>query len=633
MLKQVPGVFFSMLLLSSVAGASTLSQQIYDQVAAQQVKQSSEFKFSHQAVQQWDKQAGLYASYVHINLSGGEFQTFFRHNFQIFDNNFFVTAWVMESLIHSHDLNPASFNLPATAISSALNAELTYYDKNNPNTTLVTFWPQKAVKGYYQASPQNLEALFGDVDAARRAALKLCEQKYSVSQCEAFINKFMPADSLTDMEDAFHIPSDTDDSSLNLSLGATLYLHRHDPLFSTAYQQWQQANPVANIKSALEIYIENAYQPDSANTDNNLIDPRSFYAMHGYAFDTSTQHFPLLTTWTEKLSDEKKQVASGMKMPVVAMPLNDNNVDPSVQANFIYAMTLLDQTGLLKQVVAGDADFHKQLDQLIVNSASYIAYVIQNDLTLKRPDITITYYPSKYNLYWFASRITAAYQQSPGEDAGVKQAVATLSNVLQHEATTALLKTATQYGGAVYWDDFLGDGDTDPTTHQPYAEDRLFSTAVAVNALLNIWTDQHQWLSNTPDAVKTDVSSAVAFLKSNILTTHYRKDNAFFSGSVKGMDSLPFVYPANYYQYLDGRSYTPGSQMPDDPSLIFSLQKQLIPSASAYDEMVKQSHFGFPTPTTFSGFNDPKGGFPYWSAPALTYAFTLEAIEAFDKLS
>ena len=58
-------------------------------------------------------------------------------------------------------------------------------------------------------------------------------------------------------------------------------------------------------------------------------------------------------------------------------------------------------------------NFHKQLQsdcvlqQIYLNTTSLIAHEIVNNFT-GRPDLALTYYPSKYEFYWFVSR-TYAY--------------------------------------------------------------------------------------------------------------------------------------------------------------------------------------------------------------------------------
>lgn len=88
-----------------------------------------------------------------------------------------------------------------------------------------------------------------------------------------------------------------------------------------------------------------------------------------------------------------------------------------------------------------------------------------------------------------------------------------------------------------------------------YAEDRLFSTSMAINALIDTWTttlsnnsSKRLWIGQTPPEVKTSVIRAVNWLNHFILREDYLPENAFFSGSVKGANDLPFAYPANRYK-------------------------------------------------------------------------------------
>jgi len=120
---------------------------------------------------------------------------------------------------------------------------------------------------------------------------------------------------------------------------------------------------------------------------------------------------------------------------------------------------------------------------------------------------------------------------------------------MQQYGTAQLLAKATISGPAVYWDDFLGDNDTDifgkPLNR---GEDRLFSTSVAINALLDTWSYMNgstnagiiirKWRPNTPNNVRQIITNAVNWLNSNILTNNYEPENAFFSGSMKTMATV-----------------------------------------------------------------------------------------------
>ena len=68
------------------------------------------------------------------------------------------------------------------------------------------------------------------------------------------------------------------------------------------------------------------------------------------------------------------------------------------------------------------------------------------------------------------------------------------------------------------------------------AEDRLCSTAVAVNALLYTWTENQKLLPNTPQKVRTVINNASQWLVKHALSDKYKAFNVIFSGSVKTVD-------------------------------------------------------------------------------------------------
>ena len=68
-----------------------------------------------------------------------------------------------------------------------------------------------------------------------------------------------------------------------------------------------------------------------------------------------------------------------------------------------------------------------------------------------------------------------------------------------------------------------------------HAQDRIFSTAMAVNALLYTWMEGDTLLAETPAAVVETVDKAARWLIENTLSGKYKPWNVVFSGSVKGL--------------------------------------------------------------------------------------------------
>ena len=69
-----------------------------------------------------------------------------------------------------------------------------------------------------------------------------------------------------------------------------------------------------------------------------------------------------------------------------------------------------------------------------------------------------------------------------------------------------------------------------------HGEDRIYSTAMAVNALLYSWTERGKLLAETPASMRDTATRASKWLLEYSLSDKYKPFNAFFSGSIKGPD-------------------------------------------------------------------------------------------------
>lgn len=214
----------------------------------------------------------------------------------------------------------------------------------------------------------------------------------------------------------------------------------------------------------------------------------------------------------------------------------------------------------------------------------------------------------------------------------------------------ATLRREDGCGGTTFWEVpsdfgfcfvlFLHCSCSDYGKHQ-LGEDRLFTTALAVNALFDIWTEPSEtngrkWMASTPKSVQSAVFGAIQYLEDRIFVDEPM--NAFFSGSVKGGSSLPMVYPATYSRLLNGTEIDPRS--PNFPSsdvgayLVYGVDGVVQPNV--YEKMVNETWFGNNVPianVTSRSFNQNGGSwFPFWSSPSLTWATTLLAFANFNSL-
>ena len=104
--------------------------------------------------------------------------------------------------------------------------------------------------------------------------------------------------------------------------------------------------------------------------------------------------------------------------------------------------------------------------------------------------------------------------------------------------------------------------------------------------------------------------------------------NTFFSGSVKGFNTLPFWYPGNTAVFLNGTEVNPRNTSSSviDFSLVYGMQGFV--DAVEYQKMVNEKWFGIPTPKVFKGFNQ-YGNWPFWSSDSIT---KVQAIEVTAKI-
>ena len=166
----------------------------------------------------------------------------------------------------------------------------------------------------------------------------------------------------------------------------------------------------------------------------------------------------------------------------------------------------------------------------------------------------------------------------------------------------------------------------------------MFSTAQAINILIATWTFQRHdtkrlsWQPGTPGAAKRLIQSSAHWLQKNVLGKKYKPFNAFFSGSVKGFATLPFWYPSNFDQFLNGTNVVnPDTLSRDDlPNLINGVQGSI--DEPTFQEMLANKHFNFNTPLDFHGYNTKENIFPFWSSQPYTYAVSLLALSQFNNI-
>lgn len=584
---------------------------------------------------QWRVDQGLYRSEIHLNFVGqgwweDESNTLLRRNFAIPDSNMFVTTFILSALLEAASLDAIELAPDDQSFHLALDAVLSFKDKNRPaGVPVYSFWPQEKINGTWAANPVNLVAPSQYYDSLTEFVAEI----FKSVGLEGFYEEIeFAAVVLEGYIKAYHIPADLDDSSVNMALGGMLAAQRDK--FPQAYAKWEAVN--SNVTGLFELINKYAYRPFVSNGQfTDLIDPRSYYFMHPFLAQLSQPSLALGCTWLMDLVGDNK--TSG----VVGMPFHVNNVDMTVISNFLYgtSQAVLEELngGAAKQYFISHPDFQ----QVYENSAQAISWAIETGAAAARPDISLLYYPSIYDFLWMAAR-TARYLNAKGSATNAIPTLARakdrLTAALKDAGTQQILASAHYDSVGAYWDDFLGDyGQVER------GEDRLFSTALATNMLIDVWSVPStngsgcklQWARDVPETIAPLVSGGIAYLRRYLLSGEFELGNAFFSGSMKGDTTAPWSYPATYSHLRNGTALDPiTGALPDDAQDWFNLvygMKGVVPD-STYRKMTDLKWWGNSTPKQFLGFNAPGSAWPYWSSPAMTYAMSLIALANFQAL-
>lgn len=104
---------------------------------------------------------GIFPSQVKLNFVGNPIVELARDEFEIFDNNMFVTVWTLETLLSAKRLNPSLITLTEDSLLEGLEFVTLFRDKNiNRNSAssvpVYNFWSQVYENGTWSATPDNL---------------------------------------------------------------------------------------------------------------------------------------------------------------------------------------------------------------------------------------------------------------------------------------------------------------------------------------------------------------------------------------------------------------------------------------------------------------------------------------------
>ena len=324
-----------------------------------------------------------------------------------------------------------------------------------------------------------------------------------------------------------------------------------------------------------------------------------------------------------------------------------------------------------------------EMQATFLASVKFVSWSLANSSQIPRQDVEMLYYPAVINLPYFVARLFRLLDDHFDD-------VSPLAPGL-FQTARALLRSSVRLGGGTQyvlgrmedrstwcanawtprgdappslrsssllrgeldemgaettyacWDGFLGHADaTLNGTLTPHYQDRFYTTAVAVNALLEAWTyapnisarRQLCWAASTPMSVRTAVDGGVNWLLDAYLVhgdTPLQYENTFFSGSIHNLTSLPFFSPPNMQwqlnnltQYNCAESWY-NNMIGDDTLWAVA---GIMPDG-AWQRIVQDGQCaGGPIDVSnaTAGYNSPISPWPYWSSPALSKAFAMAAM-------
>ena len=130
--------------------------------------------------------------------------------------------------------------------------------------------------------------------------------------------------------------------------------------------------------------------------------------------------------------------------------------------------------------------FDSEMRQIYVNITNFLVWSLKSGIVSERPDISLIYYPSVSDFYWFTARtlnlLEEYAEELPFEE--MKYALNKLRVALRGDETNTILKNVHEDGqNYAFWEEFLGN-----YVDKDRGEDRIFATALSINTLLDIWT-------------------------------------------------------------------------------------------------------------------------------------------------
>jgi hypothetical protein len=552
-----------------------------------------------------------------------------RHNVDFDDANNFVTGWIQKLLLDVTDLyKPAGID---SQLAFSVPAVASFRDRNkDADIPAIVFWPQKYEEelGGFTVKPVNVYKFLDNGEKVADFMGNLLK-KTKIKRLEKI------AGTLEDIpDDAFfmtRVPPDVDCTMMYLDIGGKLmerasFLPRSKKAFFQQKVNWRK---LANLM------VDISYTPFKATKKGNeIIDPRTYMWMHPFLVkEKKAGRSPLIvTTWMTTIQDDRARNYENMIW-------NVNNVDLTESCNVLNGISRIIQLKMtspspLSSFMTAD------IQKMFIDTARLVKYGISSGIAKQRLDLVPLYYPHFAFFNYAAARFASIQADFPETfQAYPKLAAASQSvlRALKRYGTNQLLGTAQSIDSdSMAWHSALGTDDRFFGFKINKGDDYIYSTGVAVDALITIWARRSKtacgfsWGSDTPQKVKDAVQKGLTFLLREANDDNYEKLALFFSADFKGKGVLPISYPSNFHQYINGTFYKgnihDNVSKHDLPTFFSEMTvgvKGFIPNAE-YQKMLKQKFFGQSVQTE-SVFL-PKALMPIWSSESMTNSVAALAI-------
>ncbi|KAI3653490.1 hypothetical protein MP228_001437 [Amoeboaphelidium protococcarum] len=604
-------------------------------IRASQSTKSTEYrpKLTYPPLISWQRQEGIYDSFVHLNFNGN--LGFLRNVYKFPDDNSFVTMFILEALIDSQQYAP-QLRITDQELLRGVKAIITHKDQNvDQDVPLFSFWNQIKIDGAgYRASPPNIDVPLGELRKGF-GYVKTALEWLHLGFLAELVDKALEFED--SFQTSFRIPADSDDTGCNLALGMKLLTAQSQ--FPLTASQWVEYNK--SPQTIVAYYLQYAYYPNSKTYPLNAVDPRTYLWIRKFIKErVRDPNLAIISTWMQQVNEVEAQ------WEYKRMPFNVNNVDLSVVANTIFGFTqfLIVQRGDVS-VMHTDA-----FKKMYVDNVDLLVWSLKNRIVEVYQTNVLLYYPPKFAFYWFVARILSVMKNANLRSLPkyVRDARDKLELAMKYYGTVELIREVECQKDQCYWDEFLGNADSAFGRAHEKHEDRVFSTAMALNALIDTFTTKA--VTTGSDSLKLKLDRGVPSNVRQVIekghtfmakyANKYPKENAFFSASIKTAETTPVSFPHNSFKWLNGTDAGPCSKFSNPFEFGILNVARVVASVSGYIEedkyqdMIKnQVCFGNHVPENLNSANLSTALFPYWSSPALTNSMQLLTLAKYEAIS